>query len=119
MKFLYIVFLSIVLSSNAFASGYLVPLGQGVTIQKVHAHGEGGVTLWVGSSEIQNPDSCDRLDKVHIKPTEPGYQTMLTVAMTAYASNKKVGFWSPNCAIIPFWGGTKTFPIVNNLWITE
>ncbi len=100
------------------ASGYLTNLGQGVDILKVHAHQNGAITLWVHSSDISNPDNCGRTDKVHIK-AEGGYQTLVSVVMTAYASKKKIGLWSPGCEIIPFWGGTKTFPIANNLWITD
>jgi hypothetical protein len=104
---------------NANASGYLVPLGQGVEIKKVHAHRYGGITLWVDASQLSNPDFCDRLDKVHIKDDLPGYQTMVTMIMTAYTSKKKVGLWSSGCEIIPFWGGTKTSPIAVDLWITD
>jgi len=106
-------------SSQVFASGYLVPLGAGVTINKVHAHSAGGITLWVNGSELQNPDSCDRLDKIHIRAGDLGYETMVTVVMTAYVANKKIGLWSTGCEIIPFWGGTLKAPIVTNLWITD
>ena len=107
------------ISSNAFASGYLVPNGSGVEIQKIHAHPNGAITLWVDASKLENPDGCNRMHKVHIKATE-GYQTLVSMVMSAYVSGKKIGFWSTGCEVIPFWGASPTTsPVVNNIWITN
>lgn len=56
-------------TQGAQGSGYLVPLGQGITVQKYHMHGRGGMTLWV--SGISNPDNCSGTDKVHIRADLP------------------------------------------------
>ncbi len=115
-----IILLAIVLlTSGVNASGYLIPYGQGVTINKIHAHASGGLTLWVNSNELQNPDECSRRDKVHIRSSLGGYDAMVTVIMSAYTANKKIGLWSTGCSTIPFWGGTQTFPIVSDVWITD
>ena len=107
------------MSTSVFASGYLVPLGQGVEVLRVHAHSGGGLTLWIHQNSIQNPDSCKGTDKVHIRSSLAGYDAMVTVVMSAYTAKKKIGFWSSGCSTIPFWGGTITYPIVHDLWITD
>jgi len=114
-----ILILSLLYSVNLFSSGYLTNLGQGVTVQKVHAHGSGGITLWVDATKLKNPDQCDRMDKVHIRSSLNGYNAMVTAVMTAYSTNKKIGMWSTGCSVIPFWGGTKTAPILRDVWITD
>lgn len=106
-------------SSLTFASGYLVHLGKGVEVLKVHAHSGGGLTIWVNSADLMNPDSCTRKDKVHIRSSLAGYDAMVTLIMTAYTSKKKIGLWSTGCSVIPFWGGSQTYPIVTDIWITE
>jgi hypothetical protein len=105
------------LSQSAFAAGYLTPYGTGVVIQKMTMHGNNGVTLWVAG--ITNPDSCGDSGLVHLKGDLPGHNLMVSAAMAAYHSGKKVGLWSTGCEIIPFWGGTVTRPIIHTLWITD
>jgi len=107
----------LIVPSLSFASGYLTPYGQGVTIQKYTMHGDGGMTLWV--SGISNPDNCTDTNLVHIKSTMPGYNGMVSAAMAAYASGKKIGLWSNGCEVIPFWGGSATKPIIHTLWVTD
>ena len=110
----------LLLPATAFSSGYLTPLGTGVDVSRIHAHENGGFTMWVDPSSIANPDSCARTDKVHVKPTTPGYDTLLSVALSAYVSGNKIGMWSHHgCAIIPFWGGPNSFPIVSDLWMVK
>jgi hypothetical protein len=116
-KYLILITFFLISPSISFASGYLTPYGQGVIIQKYTMHGDGGMTLWV--SGISNPDNCTDINLVHIKPTAPGYNGMISAAMAAYASGKKIGFWSNGCDVIPFWGGTATKPIVHTLWVTD
>lgn len=118
MKKIFVVALTM-FSSITFASGYLVKLGEGVEISKVHAHSAGGLTLWVDASKLMNPDSCSYLNKVNIQSSQAGYDAMVTVIMTAYTTKKKIGFWSSGCQVLPFWGGTQTFPVVTNIWITD
>jgi len=108
----------LVLPVSAFSSGYLTPLGTGIAIDKVHANADGSITLWINSSSISNPDNCGRTDKVHIKAIG-GYETLVSVVLTAFAMEKKLGLWSNGCEIIPFWGGTLTFPVANYVWVTD
>ena len=108
---------SLFMAHGASAGGYLTPYGTGVTVAKYHVHGEGGITLWV--SGLNNPDSCADTTLVHIPPTLPGYKTMVAAVMTAQATGKKVGLYSSNCSRIPFWGGTITYPIISNAWVTD
>jgi len=119
MKKLLFILVVALFSSTTMAQGYLVHLGKGVEILKVHAHSAGGLTVWVDSSKLMNPDSCTAVDKVHIQSSLAGYDAMVTMIMTAYTSKKKIGFWSTGCSVLPFWGGTRTYPIVTNIWITE
>ena len=106
-------------SPLGFSAGYLTPLGQGLEIQKIHAHNGGGLTIWIDSKDNLNPDNCNDPQKVHIRSTNPGLQNMMALVMTAYATGKKIGLWSPKCETIPFWGGTQTRAIINDLWITD
>lgn len=99
------------------SSGYLTPLGQGITISKYFIHSGGGMTLWV--SGISNPDNCGSANKVHLKGDLSGHDKMVAAVMAAYASGMKVGLWSSGCSSLPFWGGTVTYPIVSNLWVTN
>ncbi len=103
----------LLLSQSVFASGYLTPLGSGVTIQKFLMHGNGGMTLWV--SGVTNPDNCGDTGLVHLKGDLPGHRNMVSAAMTAYAAGKKIGLWSAGCEFIPFWGGSTTRPIISTL----
>jgi hypothetical protein len=105
------------LCQPTLAAGYLTPNGTGVTINKMTMHANGGVTLWV--SGVTNADNCGDSTLVHLKGDLPGHNHMVSAAMAAYLSGKKVGLWSTGCDIIPFWGGTTTRPIIHTLWITE
>lgn len=118
-KYLYLIVPMLILlgTQGAHGSGYLVPLGQGITVQKYHMHGGGGMTLWV--SGINNPDNCTGTDKVHIRGNLTGYNQMAAAVMAAYISGKKIGLWSTGCSVIPFWGGATTYPIINDLWVTD
>lgn len=118
MKYVLLI-LTVFSFGNANAGGYLVPHSGGITIQKIHAHGSGGITLWVDASQIQNPDGCQDRSKVHIRSSQAGYETMVSIALSAYLSGQKVGLWSPQCSVIPFWGGTTAYPIVSDIWITK
>ena len=112
------------LSLHASGGGYLTNYGQGVEILNLHIHNKGGVTLIVNGSEIRE-NSCDSSSKIHIKPETPGYDAMLSTVLAAYMANKKVGFWSyysngkNNCEVLPFWGGSVSYPIVYDLWMVK
>ena len=113
----YFILSLLLVSSFVFGSGYLIPNGAGVKINKITMHGNGGATLWV--SGLSNPDNCGDVKLAHLKGDLPGHSNMVSTALTAYASGKKIGLWSTGCEIIPFWGGTVTRPIIHTLWITE
>lgn len=55
------VFMAITLAvfcASSFSQGYITPLGQGIEVLKIHGHRDGGITVWVDSSSVQNPDNC-------------------------------------------------------------
>ena len=95
-----------------YSSGYLTPLGTGVEIHKIHAHPTGAITLWVNGAGIANPDNCGSTNLVHIEATG-GYETLVSMALTAYVSGKKIGLWSTQCSTIPFLGGADNLPDSN------
>lgn len=105
------------MSHAASAAGYLTSLNNPeATITSVFTHAEGHVTLIVSGITL-NPDECGDLGLVHIQADLPGHKNLVSAALTAFASGKKVGLYSTGCEIIPFWGGTSTRPVIHNLWI--
>jgi len=50
-----LVTLILLLSFDVAVAGYLVPLGSGVKIQKIHVHNAGGITMWFNSADITIP----------------------------------------------------------------
>ncbi|MEE4243955.1 MAG: hypothetical protein V2I33_01010 [Kangiellaceae bacterium] len=67
------------LATTAYSAGYIVNLGQGVDVLKVHSHRNGGFTVWVNDPKLKNPDSCGDIGKLHIKSTTPSVDQMLTL----------------------------------------
>ena len=116
-KTLLIFILSFFLSTGAFASGYLTPLGTGVEIAKYQILGNGGMVVWLSEPIPQNPDSCNQTSKLFIKGDLPQFNAMISSIMAAHAQGKKVGFWSNGCSTNYFWGGSITFPAVRDLWV--
>lgn len=109
----------LVFINNSYASGYLTTLvAPNATINQILTHSSGGVTLFISDS-LLNPDQCGDITKVHLKGDLAGHQHMLSAALTAFAAGKKVGLHSSGCEIIPFWGGSITRPVINNLWISN
>jgi hypothetical protein len=112
-----------VLTREGQAAGYLTALRTGVAVTDYMVNNNtgpgtvGGLTIWV--SGISNPDGCTGTDKVHIKNSANGYKEMVAAVMSAVAQGKKIGFHSSGCELLPFWGGTTTYPIVSDLWIVD
>ena len=104
-------------SDVVHASGYLTAYSEGVAVVRYHIHGGGGMTLTVAG--ISNPDGCGGTTLVHIPPTLNGYKEMVAAALTAVAQGKRIGLWSTGCSLLPFWGGTTTYPVVNDLWVID
>ncbi|ACA85761.1 hypothetical protein [Shewanella woodyi] len=103
------------LVQNAEAK-YFTDYSSGVTINRIHAHSGGGVTLHI-TGEVTNLDNCLVTERVHIRADLVGSKNLIAHAMMAFASGKKVGLHASGCEIIPFWGGTHLTPIINNLWV--
>lgn len=97
---------------------YFTSYNSGVTINRIHAHNGGGVTLHVTGSVI-NLDSCAVTDRVHIKANLPGSDNLIAHAMMAFAAGKKVGLHASGCEVTPFWGGNLMTPIIDNLWVFQ
>jgi len=120
-KILTLILLSMLFSSNySYAYGYLTKLiGPGVSINKYFVHNGGGVSLILNENFPLNPDDCGDTKHVFIKGDRAGHKAMISAALAAFASGKKIGLHSYGCEIIPFWGGTVTRPIVSELWVFE
>ena len=66
-----------------------------------------------------NPGSCDSTVLVRIPAALAGYKTMVAAVLQAHAAGKKIGLHAMTCSTIPFWGGSVTYPIIGNLWVTD
>lgn len=121
MKFKQLAIASLLCSTSAFSQGYLTPLGSGIEIDKYQFLGEssGGIVIWLKKPISSNPDSCRETEKVYIKNSLPQYKDMVAAIMAAHAQGKKVGFWSTGCGTNYFWGGSITFPLVRDMWVTD
>jgi hypothetical protein len=106
----------LVLFVQSVEAKYFTDYSAGVTINRIHAHSSGGVTLHI-TGEVRNLDNCPITERVHIKADLVGSKNLIAHAMMAFASGKKVGLHASGCEIIPFWGGIHLTPIINNLWV--
>ncbi|MBQ4836610.1 hypothetical protein [Pseudoalteromonas luteoviolacea] len=70
-------------------------------IQVEHGH----VYMW--GDGMQNPKNCDISGVVKLDKTKEGFDQMYSLALTAMASGKKIGFWASHCGATP-WGGKNT-----------
>lgn len=118
MKKSFFVYLLILLVPVAHAR-YISPLsGPGVEVKRVFVHEDGAITLYIAGN-IVNLDSCSATYRVYIPGSLPGKEAMTSVALVAMLSKKTIGLHGSGCSTTPFWGGTETVPVVNNLWIFE
>ena len=102
------------------ASGYLTGINSGVTVSGYMMNdgtGGGGYGMTLFVSGISNPDNCGGTDKVYIPGSDPDFNGLAAAVMTAVASGEQVGFWSSGCALMPFWGGTVSYPVIVTLWV--
>src|SRR5215469_6063748 len=109
-----------IILNPAGASGYLTGINSGATVTGYMMNdgtgGSGyGMTLFV--SGISNPDGCGGTDKVYIPGTDPDFNGLAAAVMAAVASGEQIGFWSSGCAVMPFFGGTVTYPVIVTLWV--
>ena len=118
VKKILILFVLAVASINVCAK-YITNLGtQGVEITRYFVHSSGAVSLYI-SGTVDNLDQCTSTFRVYIPHDLPGKDIMVSAALAAFASGKKVGFHGSGCSITAFWGGTVDVPIVNNMWIVK
>ncbi len=116
MKKFVLLIIGAFLSTSLFAA-YVTPLnGPGVDITRVFSHENGALTLYI-SGDVQNLDQCTATYRVHIPHDIAGRDTIVSTALTAFASGKKIGLHASHCSTTPFWGGTVDVPIINNLWV--
>jgi hypothetical protein len=111
---------------SANASGYLTPFGTGVAVTDYMVNnnvGYGGsaigITILLSPNAVNNPDSCGSTALLHIKSSAHGYKEMVAAVMAAVASGRRIGFHSSGCELLPFFGGTTTYPIVTDLWVVN
>lgn len=113
-KFLAILLVAI--SQSTFAQ-YFTPLnGPGVEITKVFSHTSGALSLIIEGA-VENRDGCAGVSRVYIPHDLAGSQTIVSTALMAFASGKKIGLYASACKTTAFWGGTVDVAIVNNLWV--
>jgi hypothetical protein len=110
---------------TANAGGYLTPFRTGVVVTDYMINnnvGNGGTDIGLTillSSTVSNPDSCGSTAFLHIKGTAPGYKEMVAAVMSAVASGRKIGFHAKGCELLPFFGGSTTYPIISDLWVVN
>ena len=116
IKILAVIFVTLFVSLPTQAK-YITSLGgPGVEITRVFVHESGAISLYITGS-VLNLDECSSTFRVYIPENAPAKDTMLSTALMAFASARKVGFHGSGCSTTPFWGGTVDVPVVNNLWV--
>ena len=109
--------LALLLTVCSAEAKYITALnGQGVLIERVFVHESGAISIYI-AGELKNLDNCTATFRVYIPPTATAKDEMLSLALFAYASGKRVGFHGSGCSTTSFWGGTQDVPIVNNMWV--
>ncbi|MCG7560816.1 MULTISPECIES: hypothetical protein [Pseudoalteromonas] len=117
-KKLLVLFTCMLASTSAFGK-YITHLNSsGVEITRFFTHENGAVSLYI-SGAVDNLDECTSTFRVYIPHDLPGKNIMVSSALAAFASGKKVGFHGSGCRTTSFWGGTQDVPIVNNMWIIK
>lgn len=113
----FLICLMLFLATSSAHAKYITALnGAGVSIERVFVHESGAVSIYI-SGDIVNLDQCTSTFRVYIPPTAIAKGEMLSLALFAYASGKRVGFHGSGCSTTPFWGGTQDVPVVNNMWV--
>ena len=106
----------VALANIAVAGGYLTNFSsEGVTITKYFVHSNSAITFFV--SGTVNSNDCSSGNQVHIRTDTAGRDEMISAVMLAFASGKKIGLYYSRCEVLPFWGGTNTYPIISDLWV--
>lgn len=112
----FVVVILVAISQSAFAQ-YFTPLnGPGVEISKVFSHTGGAISLIIEGA-VENRDGCTGVSRVYIPADLVGHQVMVSTALMAFASGKKIGLYASACKTTEFWGGEVDVAIVNNLWV--
>lgn len=98
-------------------ANYVTPLdSSGVEVTRVFIHESGAISIYI-SGKTQNLDKCSSTFRVYIPETVAGRKEMLSVVLTAQASNRKIGIHGSGCSTTTFWGGHVDVPVVDNLWM--
>lgn len=111
--------LALIIISPSVSAKYITPLnGPGVEITRVFVHDTGAISLYI-SGTVDNLDNCTSTFRVFIPHDLAGKDEMLTVALTAHTTGKKIGLHGSGCSTTNFWGGTVDVPIINSLWMFQ
>jgi hypothetical protein len=114
-----LILVTCLIASTNVAAKYITQLNtQGVEITKFFTHQSGAVSLYI-SGTVANLDQCTSTFRVYIPHDLAGKDVMVSTALAAFASGKKVGFHGSGCSTTSFWGGTVDVPVVNNMWIVK
>jgi len=81
-------------SANIFAYGYSA-WGHVSSVELV----SGGVLIW---GDFSDPNNCGSSNRVFISSADAFYESSLTFAMTALASQREIRFFSSTCVKVSF-----------------
>jgi hypothetical protein len=117
IKLLVLLF-SLIASASSFAKYVTYLSDPGVEITKFFTHSNGAVSLYI-TGETRNLDECTSTFRVYIPHDLDGRQNLVSAALMAFASGKKIGLHASHCGTTTFWGGTVDVPIIDNLWVNQ
>lgn len=72
--------------------------------------------VYIYSDSISNPNNCELTNYVKIDRDSLGFKEMYGMALTAFTTSSKIGFWSAKCGVTP-WG--KTANVAYNSYLTK
>lgn len=117
MRIILTAILGMLLVCHPAQAKYVASLnGPGVEVSRVFIHESGAISLYIAGDTV-NLDECTSTFRVFIPQTVEGKEAMLSVALAALSSGRKIGIHGSGCGTTAFWGGTVDVPIVNNLWM--
>jgi hypothetical protein len=115
---LVVLLFTLIVSSSSFAKYVTTLSGPGVEITKFFTHSNGAVSLFI-VGVTKNLDECTSTFRVYIPHDLDGRHNLVSAALMAFASGKKIGLHASTCSTTAFWGGSVDVPIIDNLWVLQ
>ncbi|USD19805.1 hypothetical protein MJO52_12005 [Microbulbifer variabilis] len=91
-----LLFLGLFLSMDTLASGWTGLQDIQRVMQRECTPSNKGFEITF-AADHKNPDNCPHLRTVNLACDQPGYDTMVSMALTALAANKKIDAWVGSC----------------------